>query len=209
MLNLPDRNLAARLMPVMLIGGLVATIAAALLLFLAGRSQQQDQNYRAHVAELTVIAGAMPAQAAAAGRGEEAAFGQLGESTERLERVLADIDGGQSAFDSLSSESAKRIGDSSGWTEMLEGAKRDDDGIERFPAACRFARAAVDDQIVGALGHVRIEVVHQHAERGFLRPSFAGQRCAARRSDESRGCVHRTNVLEGTAERRIEIKKSA
>jgi twitching motility protein PilJ len=124
MVNLADRNLAARWMPVMLIGGFVATLAAALFLFLAGRSQQQDQGYRAHVVELTVIAGAMPAQAAAAGRGEAAAFTRLDESTKRLERVLADIDGGQAAFASLSSESAKRLGGDSGWSAMLDSSKR-------------------------------------------------------------------------------------
>src|ERR1700741_1684327 len=105
MLNLTDRNLAARWMPVMLIGGFVATLAAALLLFLSRRSQQQDLGYRAHVAELTVIPGATPARPPAAGRGEAAAFGELDESTKRLERVLGDIDGGQAAFQSMSSES--------------------------------------------------------------------------------------------------------
>src|SRR5688572_12118867 len=124
MVNLVDRSLAARWMPVMLIGGLVATLAAALFLFLGGRSQQQDQDYRAHVAELTVIAGAMPAQAAAAGRGEAAAFTRLDESTQRLERVLADIDSGQAAFASLSSESARRLGGDSGWSALLDSAKR-------------------------------------------------------------------------------------
>ena len=43
--------------------------------------------------------------------------------------------------------------------------------------------AAVDDQIVGPLGDVGIEVVHQHAQRGFLRPALAGERGAARRAD--------------------------
>ena len=124
MANVPDRNLAAKLMPVMLIGGLIASIAAALLIFLAGRSQLQDEGFRAHVAELTLVAGAMPAQAAAAARGEEAAFADLDGSAKKLERVLAEIDQGQAAFASLSSESAKRLGGDTGWTAMLDGARR-------------------------------------------------------------------------------------
>ncbi len=33
--------------------------------------------------------------------------------------------------------------------------------------------AAIDDQIVGSLGHLRIEVIHQHAQGGFLLPALA------------------------------------
>ena len=44
--------------------------------------------------------------------------------------------------------------------------------------------AAVHDQIVGPLGDVRIEIVHQHPQRGFLRPALAGQRGAARGANE-------------------------
>ena len=43
--------------------------------------------------------------------------------------------------------------------------------------------AAVDDEIVGPLGDVGIEIVHQHPQRGFLRPSLARQRRAARRAE--------------------------
>ena len=49
-----------------------------------------------------------------------------------------------------------------------------DDGVERLPAARRPPRAAVDDEVVGVLGHVGIEVVHQHPHRGFLVPAQAG-----------------------------------
>ena len=94
MVNLPDRYVAAKWMPVMLVGGLVAALAAALLLYLAGRAQQQDLGYHAHVATLTMLAGAMPAQAAAASRGEAEAFSKLDESRRQLENVLAEIGGG-------------------------------------------------------------------------------------------------------------------
>ena len=73
---------------------------------------------------------------------------------------------------------------------VLERAQRRDDRVERLPAARRLARAAVDDQIVGPLGDVGIEIVHQHPQRGFLRPSFAGQRRAARRADVTCVVMH-------------------
>ena len=59
--------------------------------------------------------------------------------------------------------------------------------VVRLPVARRLARSAVDHQIVRPLGDVGIEIVHQHSQRGFLRPAFAGQRGAARRSDGA-GC---------------------
>ena len=73
---------------------------------------------------------------------------------------------------------------------VLEAAQRGDDRVERFPRARGAARAAVDDQIVGPLGDLRIEVVHQHAQRGFLRPSLAGERRAARRADVAAEGAH-------------------
>ena len=49
-----------------------------------------------------------------------------------------------------------------------------------IPIARRLARAAVDDQILWALGNVLVKIVHQHAHGRFLLPSFAGERGAAR-----------------------------
>ena len=73
------------------------------------------------------------------------------------------------------------------WTTSVSSCSRRrsvvDDRVERRPAARGAAGAAVDDQIVGALGDLGIEVVHQHPQGGFLRPSFAGERGAARRAD--------------------------
>ena len=54
--------------------------------------------------------------------------------------------------------------------------ERAHDGVERGPAARRAARSAVHDQILRPLGDVGIEIVHQHPQRGFLRPAFAGER---------------------------------
>ncbi len=73
---------------------------------------------------------------------------------------------------------------------VLEVRERADDRVVRLPVARRLARSAVDDEIVGTLGHFRIEIVHQHPQRGFLRPAFAGQRCASRRANGTGGGGH-------------------
>ena len=44
-------------------------------------------------------------------------------------------------------------------------------------------RAAVDDQLVGLFGDLRVEVVVEHAQGGFLLPSFAGDLAPARGVD--------------------------
>jgi twitching motility protein PilJ len=118
MANLPDRHLAAKWMPVMLIAGLIAALAAALLLFLAGRTQQQDVDYRANVASLGALVGVMPSQAAAAARGEAAAFTKLDESRQQLERALAGIDEGQTGA------GAGRPGDGPAWDTIMASAAR-------------------------------------------------------------------------------------
>jgi hypothetical protein len=49
-----------------------------------------------------------------------------------------------------------------------------------LPTARRASRAAIDDKILGTLGNVRVEIVHQHAHGSFLLPAFAGDLIAAR-----------------------------
>jgi twitching motility protein PilJ len=120
MVNSPERHAIAKWMPVMLVGGLVAALAAALLLLLSGRAERQDRGYRAHLSELTVLAGAMPGQAAAAARGDAESFGRLATSREALERVLAEVEEGRSPFAALSSPSARRLGGEPGWATVLE-----------------------------------------------------------------------------------------
>ncbi len=69
------------------------------------------------------------------------------------------------------------------------------DDVERLPRARGLAGAAVDDEVVGALGHLGIEVVVQHAEGGLLDPAFAGDLGAAGRVDGTgRGHGPRTLV---------------
>ncbi|HXV41248.1 MAG TPA: methyl-accepting chemotaxis protein [Steroidobacteraceae bacterium] len=120
MVNLAERHAAARWMPVMLVTGLAVTLVAAVLVVLAGRAQQHESGYRAHLSRLTVLAGALPAQAADAGRGDAGAFERLAASRTELERVLGEIESGRGAFDALSSPSALKLGNEPGWNAVLE-----------------------------------------------------------------------------------------
>jgi twitching motility protein PilJ len=122
--NMTERRSVATWMPVMLVGGLVAALAAALLIVLTGRAEDADRGYREHRSELTVLAGSMPAQAAAAGRGDAAAFDRLAASRTTLERVLAEIEEGRSPFAALSSESARKLGAEPGWSSLLETSQQ-------------------------------------------------------------------------------------
>src|SRR5207302_550005 len=56
-----------------------------------------------------------------------------------------------------------------------EGPEGPHEPVEARPVARRPSRPAVHDEILGPLGHLRIEVVHEHPERGLLGPSPAGQ----------------------------------
>ena len=71
---------------------------------------------------------------------------------------------------------------------VLQPPQRGDDRVEARPVARRLAAAAVDDQLLGPLGHRGIEVVHQHPQGGFLVPAAAGDLRAARcREGPARG----------------------
>ena len=74
----------------------------------------------------------------------------------------------------------------------VQVAQCSQDRIIAFPVARRLAKAAVHHQVLRALGHIRIQVVLQHAVRRFNQPVFAGERGAARRAHRARtagGCV--------------------
>ena len=68
---------------------------------------------------------------------------------------------------------------------ILEPAKRLDDCVERFPVSRSFSCSAIDNQILRSFSHVRVEVVHQHPERRFLLPRFAGDLGPSERADRS------------------------
>ncbi len=65
--------------------------------------------------------------------------------------------------------------------------QRRDDGIEAGPVARGLAPPAIDDQLVGLFGHLRVEVVHQHTHGRFLLPAPAGDLSASRRADDTFG----------------------
>ena len=56
---------------------------------------------------------------------------------------------------------------------VFQAFERGDDGVETLAVAGRLAGAAVDDEFFGPLGHLRIEVVAEHAQSGFLMPALA------------------------------------
>ncbi len=69
---------------------------------------------------------------------------------------------------------------------VLESAQRLDDLVVTLPVARGAADAAIDNQFLRMLGHVRIEIVHQHPERGFGEPRLATDLLAARRANDAR-----------------------
>ena len=62
---------------------------------------------------------------------------------------------------------------------VLQAPQRRDDAVEAFPVAGGPADAAIDHQLLRPLGHVGVEVVHQHAQRRFGEPAL-GARARAR-----------------------------
>jgi hypothetical protein len=66
-----------------------------------------------------------------------------------------------------------------------QGPELADDRIEGVPRARRTTRSAVDDQAIGILGDLRVEVVHEHAQRGFLGPAATAQLRTARGANGS------------------------
>jgi hypothetical protein len=55
--------------------------------------------------------------------------------------------------------------------------------VEVFPGARGPADAAIDHQLVRVFGHVRMQIVHQHAHRRFGEPALRGDLGAGRRID--------------------------
>ena len=62
---------------------------------------------------------------------------------------------------------------------VLERLQERDDAVEALPVARRAADAAIDDELAGLLGDVRVEIVHQHAQRRFGQPAL-GRRASCR-----------------------------
>ena len=79
----------------------------------------------------------------------------------------------------------------------LEPLQALDDRVEALPAARRLPAAAIDHQALGALGHLGVEVVHQHAHGRLGGPGLAGARGAARGADGAGGSGHGGSIIGG------------
>ena len=53
------------------------------------------------------------------------------------------------------------------------------DGVKRRPVPRGFSRSTVDHQVLRTLGHFGIQIIHEHAQCGFLFPSLAMKRGSA------------------------------
>ena len=62
---------------------------------------------------------------------------------------------------------------------LLHGLQGPGDRIERRPGPDGPAGAAVNHQVIGALGDLGVQVVHQHPQRGFRLPALGGELGAA------------------------------
>ena len=66
---------------------------------------------------------------------------------------------------------------------LAEGEERPDERLQRVVVARCLARAAVDDQLLGLLRHLAVEVVEEHPKRRLRLPRAGVQRLSARRAD--------------------------
>ena len=78
-----------------------------------------------------------------------------------------------------------------------ERLQRAHHGVEGVPRAGGPPRAAVHDEVVGPFGHLRIEVVHEHPHRCFLRPAAAAELGAARCPHGAWSCHGRFLLVDG------------
>ena len=67
----------------------------------------------------------------------------------------------------------------------FEAAERRNDAVEGLPVARRAANAPVNDQLARPFGDIRIEIVHQHAQRRLGQPALGGAFDAARGADDA------------------------
>ena len=62
---------------------------------------------------------------------------------------------------------------------VLQPPQRRDDAVEAFPVARGAADAAIDHQLLRPLGHLGVEIVHQHAQGRLGQPAL-GRKLACR-----------------------------
>ncbi len=77
---------------------------------------------------------------------------------------------------------------------VLETFEARHDRMEGFPVPGGPPGSAVDDEIVGILGYLGIEIVLKAAEGGFLKPAFGMELGSAMGSNRHRGTLERFEV---------------
>ncbi len=63
---------------------------------------------------------------------------------------------------------------------LVQGLQGGDNLVEVLPTPGGAANAAIDHKLMGILGHIRVKVVHDHAERCFRAPIFGIERRSRR-----------------------------
>jgi twitching motility protein PilJ len=166
---------AARLQPILIAIAFGATVIAALLLLVAGRSAGQQAEDRHQAATLATLAQIIPLQAGAAVRGSAPAFDALAASRAELEQLLA-------------TAGTDRIGTEAGWSVLMEQAQAVLDGRTAALDAQRAAAAVreLTPQLVAAAAGVaqaagpgRTESLVAHLERFTVRAQAVDQDVAA------------------------------
>ena len=67
----------------------------------------------------------------------------------------------------------------------LELAQRLDNQVKVLPGAGRPTNASIHHQALGVLGHIWVQVVHQHAQGRFGKPTFGGDLRSGGRRDHA------------------------
>src|ERR1035438_1225079 len=65
------------------------------------------------------------------------------------------------------------------------------ESVIAIPIASRLARAAINNQILSAFSNFLVKIVHQHAHRCFLLPTFAGERDSNPNCEPPCPCRHK------------------
>jgi hypothetical protein len=68
---------------------------------------------------------------------------------------------------------------------IFDFLERTDDCVVSLPTPRGLPRSPIDNQVVGFLSDLAIEIIHQAAQRGFLMPAFAIKLSAAWRNNVS------------------------
>ena len=80
------------------------------------------------------------------------------------------------------------------WAVLAQRTQRTQDAVVAVPVAGGLADATVDHEIVGPLGDLGVEVVHQHAQWRFGEPAARAQGRAARGADVVMRVLHEARI---------------